>query len=168
MKNFRKPFLIASSVIFLLTAGSFTEKAAENAPKIGNENELHWMNFNEGYSIAKKNKKIALIDTYTDWCGWCKKMDRDTYTNPEVISKINKHFIPIKFNPEIRDVKYNLEGKEYTGFELHSIISNRHQSGYPTTYFIITKKNRVMIEEGYQDPKNFLATLDKIIAESEN
>lgn len=160
MKHLRKTFLVLSSALVLLTTGSFTKNASEN--------ELHWMNFNEGYPIAKKNKKIALIDTYTDWCGWCKKMDRDTYTNPEVIAKINKYFVPIKFNPEIRDVKYVLEGKEYTGFELHSIISNRHQSGYPTTYFIITKKNRVMIEEGYQDPKNFLATLDKIVGEAEN
>ncbi|MBI3233120.1 MAG: DUF255 domain-containing protein [Bacteroidetes bacterium] len=149
-------FSIAMSGL-LIIGGSFTKPAEE----------LQWLGFTEGYAKAKKLKKIALIDTYTEWCGWCKKMDRDTYTNSAIISKVNKEFVPIKFNPEIKDVKYTLDGKEYTGFELLSVISNKQQSGYPTTFFI-TKKNRVMIEVGYQDATQFSATLDKIIAENNN
>ncbi len=155
MKNIL--FVIAMSGL-LVFSGSF-KKPTE---------ELKWYDFNEGYQKAKKSKKIALIDTYTDWCGWCKKMDRDTYTKSQIIEKINKNFVPIKFNPEIKDVRYTLEGKEYTGMELLSVISNKQQSGYPTTFFIITKKNRVMIEVGYQDATQFSATLDKILAESQN
>src|SRR4051812_21578649 len=63
--------------------------------------KLVWYGWNEGYEKAIKENKIVLVDAYTDWCGWCKKMDRDTYANPEVIKKLNQHFIAIKFNPEI-------------------------------------------------------------------
>lgn len=147
-------FALTMSSILVL-GGSFTKP----------NSELTWYGFNEGYTKAKKNKKIALIDAYTDWCGWCKRMDRDTYSNADIINKLNKDFVPIKFNPEIKDVKYNLDGKEYSGFELLSIISNKQQSGYPTTFFIL-KSKRVMIEVGYQDAAQFSATLDKILAES--
>ena len=33
-------------------------------------------------SEARRTGKIVMIDVYTDWCGWCKRMDRDTYANP--------------------------------------------------------------------------------------
>ncbi len=155
MKKILFAFAMSGLLIF---SGSFTKPLEE----------LKWYDFNEGYQKAKKNKKIALIDTYTDWCGWCKKMDRDTYTKSQIIEKINKNFVPIKFNPEIKDIRYTLDGKEYSGMELLSVISNKQQSGYPTTFFIITKKNRVMIEVGYQDATQFSATLDKILAESQN
>jgi len=38
-------------------------------------NELTWNDFDSGYKLAKKKKKIMLVDVYTDWCGWCKVMD---------------------------------------------------------------------------------------------
>ena len=63
--------------------------------------ELHWYSWNEGYKKAKKENKIILLDTYTEWCGWCKVMDKDTYTVKEVKDKIADDFIPIKLRPSL-------------------------------------------------------------------
>jgi thiol:disulfide interchange protein len=69
--------LALGMVILLFT--SFTKPA---------ESELKWYGWNEGYPLAKKEGKLILVDAYTDWCGWCKKMDRDTYANADVIKNL--------------------------------------------------------------------------------
>ena len=75
-------------------------------------NKLQWFEYVEGYNKAKAENKILLVDAYTDWCGWCKVMDRETYTNAEVIAALNQDFVCVKFNPEVEMThsfgKYNL------------------------------------------------------------
>lgn len=149
-------FLSASLLLFIAVFSvSFSPK----------EDGLKWESWNEGYEKGVKEKKIILIDAYTDWCGWCKKMDRDTYSNADIIKKINKHFIPIKFNPEL-PVKYNLNGQSYSGYELLMMLSNNQRTGYPTTYFLIVTKNRVIIDPGYKNAPDFSKVLDDVIEQS--
>jgi uncharacterized protein YyaL (SSP411 family) len=125
--------------------------------------ELKWMGWNEGYPLAKKKNKIVLVDCYTEWCGWCKKMDRDTYNNPDVQKKIYNDFIPVKLNPELNQM-YTLDGKEYTGSQLLSLLSNNRISGYPTIVFIIPngKTNKVELSVGYSDAAGFIKILDEM------
>jgi uncharacterized protein YyaL (SSP411 family) len=49
---------------------------------------------------AKTDHKLVLVDLYTDWCGWCKRLDRDTYSDKDVEAKVTKDFIAVKVNPE--------------------------------------------------------------------
>ncbi|MFN4082372.1 MAG: thioredoxin family protein [Bacteroidia bacterium] len=127
--------------------------------------ELNWLSWNEGYPLAISTGKILLIDTYTDWCGWCKRMDRDTYANEEVIKKINKHFIPVKFNPE-KPGTYYVDSFAFTPNELHAQLSRGERTGYPTTYFINTQKKSVMLDPGYRDAPTFLQVLNKVIEDN--
>ncbi len=130
--------------------------------------ELKWYGWNEGYAKAVKEGKIVLVDAYTDWCGWCKKMDRDTYTDADVIKKLNEHFIPIKFNPEIKGVTYVIGDSSYRPEELYHMLSNGQSTGYPTTYFIYTKKMSLFMEPGYKDAAGFNAILDAAIQQNKN
>lgn len=129
------------------------------------ETEVKWLDFNQGYELAQKKHKILLIDVYTAWCGWCKVMDKETYAKPEIIALIKKHFIPVKFNPEIKDVMYTYNGKQYNGRELSGVISNNQITGYPSTLFIDTKTNKVSIVAGYQNPVEFKTTLEQFITQ---
>ena len=52
---------------------------------------------------SKTNAKLYFVDFYTSWCGWCKKMDRDTFSDPTVAKILNKYFYPVKFNAESSD-----------------------------------------------------------------
>lgn len=126
---------------------------------------MKWEDWNTGYPKGIKEKKVILVDAYTDWCGWCKKMDRDTYTNADVIKKINKYFVAIKFNPEL-DKTYYIDSNAYTGRELHAMLSKEYSTGYPTTYFIIPGMNRLLVNPGYEGPDQFSATLDRVIKEA--
>ncbi len=121
--------------------------------------EVKWLDFNEGYAQAKKKNKIMLVDVYTEWCGWCKKMDRDAYAKPAISALVNSDFIPVKFNPEITNVTYSFEGKNYTGEQLAGVISNYQISGYPTTIFIYPKQKKSEVVVGYKNAEQMAPIL---------
>lgn len=156
-----KKYAIALLIIPVFIFSSFTPAQSPTTKQ-----ELKWFGWNEGYAKAVKEGKIVLVDAYTDWCGWCKKMDRDTYTNPDIIKKINEHFVPIKFNPEIKDVTYTIGDKSFKPEELYYMLTNGNATGFPTTYFIYPKKMSLFLEAGYKDSASFTQILDAAIAES--
>lgn len=129
--------------------------------------QLEWKDWNTGYPKSMETEKIALIDMYTDWCGWCKRMDKDTYANEEVIEMINENFVPIKFNPEKENVKYNIGDQEVSGRELQAALSQNNRTGYPATFFLNPKTNTVYIERGYKKPGDFKKILKKYVDISE-
>lgn len=126
------------------------------------EEAIKWMDFNEGYALAKKKNKIMLVDVYTDWCGWCKRMDKDAYAKPEIAALVNKDYVAIKFNPEVTGVTYTFEGKSYTGRELAGVISNNQISGYPTTIFMYPKEKKLNVISGYFDAAKFKPVLENV------
>lgn len=126
------------------------------------EDEIKWLDFNKGYELAKKKNKIMLVDVYTDWCGWCKRMDRDAYAKANIIEAVNKDFVAIKFNPEIQGVVYSFEGKKYTGEQLAGVISNNQINGYPTTIFLYPKAKKSEIVVGYKNAEQMEPVLTEI------
>jgi hypothetical protein len=54
----------------------------------------------EAIAKNKVEKKKIFIDLYTDWCGWCKKMDASTFLEPKLVEYMNKNYHCIKFNTE--------------------------------------------------------------------
>jgi uncharacterized protein YyaL (SSP411 family) len=137
----KKISLILSAAIIILGLYAFKPK----------NDEVKWMNFNDGYALAKKKNKIILVDVYTEWCGWCKRMDKDTYAKTSISSVLNEKYVSVKFNPEVEGVKYTYNGKTYDGPGLAAAISNNSISGYPTTVFINPKTHKTKIEVGYKN-----------------
>jgi uncharacterized protein YyaL (SSP411 family) len=124
---------------------------------------LRWYQWNEGYPLAQKEGKIILVDAYTDWCGWCKKMDRDTYSNPAIIETLNKDFIAIKFNPELRDSVYKVDSVTYTASDFFNQLTRGERTGFPTTYFINPIKRSLFIDPGYHDAATFSGVLKQVL-----
>ena len=62
--------------------------------------EVKWYTFEEAVELSKKNPKKLFIDVYTDWCGWCKEMDRKTFSHPVIARYLNEHYYAVKFNAE--------------------------------------------------------------------
>ncbi|MEI7978745.1 MAG: DUF255 domain-containing protein [Bacteroidota bacterium] len=137
----KKISIVLSVAIIILGLYAFKPK----------NDEVKWMNFNEGYALAKKKNKIILVDVYTEWCGWCKRMDKDTYAKTSISSVLNEKYVSVKFNPEVEGIKYTYNGKTYDGPGLAAAISNNSISGYPTTVFINTKTHKTKIEVGYKN-----------------
>ena len=59
--------------------------------KIFSQSQVNWIELKNNVEITNNGKKI-ILDLYTDWCGWCKVMDRNTFTDPDVIENINNNF----------------------------------------------------------------------------
>jgi len=137
----KKISLVLSAAIIILGLYAFKPK----------NDEVKWMNFNEGYALAKKKNKIILVDVYTEWCGWCKRMDKDTYAKTSISTVLNEKYVSVKFNPEVEGIKYTYNGKTYDGPGLAAAISNNSISGYPTTVFINPKTHKTKIEVGYKN-----------------
>jgi len=150
-------------LLILLATYSFAQKVTPVTNTTSTTSELKWLSWNEGYPLAKKSGKILLIDMYTDWCGWCKKMDKDTYAKEEIIKMINDDFVPVKFNPEKTGIKYEVEGKTYTGRQLFAMLVQNNRIGYPTTLFLYTNEKKIYMQSGYQNAENFKALLNQYI-----
>jgi thioredoxin-related protein len=90
------------------------------------------LSFEEALEEADSEDKKIIVDIYTDWCGWCKKMDRDVYENKKVKKIIDKSFVVVKLDAEgMNKIKYN--GNVYTETDLAVYFE---ASGYPTTVFL--------------------------------
>lgn len=146
----------------LLTLIIFSTVALLLAFRFPQTKKLNWMEWNEAFEKAKKQNKPLLIDAYTDWCGWCKTMDKNTYSQTEIINYIEKNYIPVKFNPEIKNVTYNVNGNELSGPELLGALTEGQQAGYPTTFFLSIQKNSVKKVPGYKSPEQFLPILKEM------
>lgn len=54
----------------------------------------------EALDKAKAENKLIFMDCYTSWCGPCKIMARDVFTDPDVAKFFNEHFVNVKFDME--------------------------------------------------------------------
>lgn len=84
--------------------------------KVANETDkqavIKWYTFEEAVKKNKKKPRKIFIDVYTDWCGWCKKMDKETFLDPSVVEYINKNYYPVKFNAEQKE-PVSFKGQEF-------------------------------------------------------
>ena len=108
--------------------------------------EIGWKKgYDAATSEAKSTGKLIMIDFYTDWCTWCKKLDADTYPAPDVV-KQSENFIPIKLNAE----------KDADGIRLAKKFK---VTGYPTVLFIDADENMAFKIVGYEPAKPFAASM---------
>lgn len=123
--------------------------------KIQDTKELTWYSFSDGLKIAKAEKKKVLIDVYTDWCEWCKKMDEEVYTNSNVKKYLASKFILVKLNAE-SETKHTFQGQEYSETELAYIFG---VEGFPTTIFIREDMQPITAVPGYFPADTFMKIL---------
>ena len=125
--------------------------------------KINWMTIEEAYalSITETNPKPVFIDVYTDWCGWCKRMDQTTFKDEKVVAYMNEHFYNVKFDAEqqepinIMDHEFKFVANGRRGYnELAAALLNGKMS-YPTVVFLNAKFEMITPVPGYQDATAF-------------
>ncbi|MBX2992461.1 MAG: DUF255 domain-containing protein [Bacteroidetes bacterium] len=112
---------------------------------------LQWRSFDEGIAEAQQSNKKVLVDVYTDWCSWCKKMDSQVYANNDVADYLSKSYVVIKLNAE-SSKKINYRNQQYTERELAAAFGI---NGYPSTLFLKSDSEPITIYPGFADAQKF-------------
>jgi len=151
--------LTMSLMTFRLSAQSTSASPAvpdPNAPKI------KWMSFEEAYALNKKKPRKIFIDMYTDWCGWCKRMDATTFADPVIVAYMNEHFYNVKMDAERKDTIV-LDGVTFVNEHPENKRSShklaiellRGKMSYPSFVFLNEKSQMLTVVAGYQPAKEF-------------
>lgn len=122
----------------LLLIGIITFAFADK--KKSNENGIKWVTVEQAEALMKKTPKKIYVDVFTSWCGWCKVMDKKTFSNPDVIAYMNENFYCIHMDAE-NTSKIMLKGKEYGAYEgsKNNALAVEWLGGrmsYPTSVFL--------------------------------
>jgi thioredoxin-related protein len=154
MKKWSLVLISFFSVLCIAIPSCFAKSGSTDKKEASNK-EIQWLSFDELQVAMKKNPKKVFMDVYTDWCGWCKKMEKSTFTNPEVIKYINEHYYAIRFNAEqkepIRFMGKTYETKPGSNTNELAIELLHGQMSYPTT---------VIFEENFLNPQPIPGYLD--------
>jgi len=113
------------------------------------QEKVNWLSFEKAIELNKTNPKPILVSIYTDWCGWCKKMYNETYTNSIIAKYVNDNYHAIKLNGEGKEpitykaytFKFNQQGNTKY-HELSAALLNGKLS-YPTT-IILNKEEQLL------------------------
>jgi uncharacterized protein YyaL (SSP411 family) len=136
--------------LFSLMTWAATEKDDKKKPsdkKQTDKKEINWMAYDEGLKKAKAENKPIFIDFTAKWCGWCKKMDRETFSKPEVIELINNNFIAVKVDGD-SERELNIDGYKITEKNLTRVEFGIR--GYPSFWFLKPDGTRLGMIRGYR------------------
>jgi thioredoxin-related protein len=116
---------------------------------------VEWKSWNAGLASAASSRRPVVVDVYTDWCRWCKQMDRDVYGRAEIGQYLASHFVTVKLNAESGEA-VTYEGR---GTNARALATSFGVSGYPTTIFLTAKGEHLANVPGYIEPERFLLLL---------
>ena len=115
------------------------------------EEKIQWAeSIGKGLAEAKKTGKPVMMDFYTEWWGWCKRLDADTFTDEKVIA-LSKKFVNLKVNPEDADHPENEEARIKYGI-----------NGYPVVAFLTAEAELIHLNHGYSPPEEFFPVMENI------
>ncbi len=154
-------YLLSAS--FAWTLFSCNANTTEAQSESSSTDAIQWMTFEEAVKRAETDKepKNIFIDFYTSWCGWCKVMDKQTFTDPNVIELMNKYFYPVKFDAEGK-TPVTFKGKEFVfvaegrnGYHQLAAEFMQGKMSYPTFMFVNPKFEIITPISGFVKPEEF-------------
>jgi len=150
--------IVFTTVFSVITMLTFAQATPEDEAK-----QVKWYAIDEVLEQVAQAPKKILIDVYTDWCGWCKVMDRNTFSDPKIAAYMNKHFYSVKLNAEQRapivfgDRTWNYMNEQ----RVHELAAALLQGkmGYPSIVYMDEKGQLLSVVASYMQPDALLPVL---------
>tara|TARA_B110000503_G_C7163238_1_gene420652 strand:+ start:3863 stop:4414 length:552 start_codon:yes stop_codon:yes gene_type:complete len=125
------------------------------------QSQVNWMSLEEAVIAQKNEPRKIVMDVYTQWCGPCKMMMANTFTNPDVIAYLNEHFYAVKFDAESKEpITFKGHTFENPGFREgvrgrntpHQLSRELRVNAYPTLVYFDEKAEVIAPISGYKSP----------------
>jgi len=148
----KKLFPVISLVLFISTFFAFTSEEIQ----LKDSEKVKWYTWEEAVELQKKEPRKLMVDVYTDWCHWCKVMDKKTFEKQEVADYLNTHFYAIKLDAEQKEdiiwngnkFEYRKAGRRGIHTLAYSLLDGK--MSYPSIVFLNEKMERIMISAGFK------------------
>jgi len=151
------------AVIILISAIQLSWKSDTQLP---NDDGINWVSIEEADKLRQTEPRKILVDVYTDWCGWCKRMDATTFSDPQLVKYVNENYYAVKLDAEHKE-PITVGGKTYefvpNGRRGYNEIANELLQGkmtYPTIVFLDESMNMIQPMPGYLDAETMQPILE--------
>jgi thiol:disulfide interchange protein len=153
--------LILSLILSLITLTACNQEASTESKVTKKANEdsvtsskaLKWMRWTPAaFEQAKQKKRLVLVDFSAEWCGFCKKMDKTTWRDPQVLAIIGENYIPVRVEDEV-DPELAEKYRDY---------------GRPAIIVLDAEGKEIFKKTGYLKPQWMLWTLQGVLQDQDN
>ncbi len=141
----KKVFILSLSALFFISFSGLAQDISN----------VKWYSIEEAEKLNKQQPRKIMVDVYTDWCGWCKKMDKETFNHPVIAEYINENYYPVKLDAESKEeitfngTTYKFVAQGSRGYhELAAGLLNGKMS-YPSIAYMNEKMELLGAVPGY-------------------
>jgi len=161
------------NIFFLLVcffiATAFINPFSSPEEEVGKK--VKWYTWEEAVELQKKEPRKIMVDIYTDWCHWCKVMDKKTFEQDAVADYLNTHFYPVKLDAEQKEdinwlgnkFEYRQAGRRGVHTLAYSLLDGK--MSYPSIVFLNERMERIMISAGFKKAPDFQKELSYVAGE---
>ena len=148
------------AAILIVFAGQAT---GASGPENG---EVQWLTMEEAVKKAGSEPRMIFVEVYTDWCGFCRRMDAETFSHPVIAAYLNENFYPVKLNAE-QEEPIEFRGNIYENNNLgdrrpthdFAIALLQGRMSYPSVVFFDENVELLTAIPGFRPPANMEAVL---------